>query len=363
MLSGKNPLVCLDNRFCCVQSDGLFQPGECLLSFIRETVPEPLGSVMETSLYRDEHFYCCRIYPIKNEIGESIAYICELLSAENARHIAELTEGPSDILPLYNAVEMNIAAIWKSAARLRESLMSSKDYANLSEVFSIEGAMSNISAVCGNAFEYADMLYNNQNFTAIDVGALCRTLEKRCNEALAKCGRRIEMLIEPENLTIYADSRRAVVALVNAVQNAMLYSPCDSEPVMAVYRTEVRGRSFVEIRVTNESSMFTSRDFKDGTEVNFSYQRLGYGIPIIKRFAAMSGGIFSMNEENGRVIVTITLPAADEYPTGSITMRTAEADEYNAGIPDFIEVMMREVVLFFGEKEKVEAPESDRLHS
>lgn len=349
MLSGGNPLVCLDNRFCCVQSDGEFQPGESLLKYIRETVPEPLGCVMDTALYKDEHFYCCRIYPIKNDVGESIAYICELISAENARHIAERTESPSDILPLYNAVEMNLAAVWKSASRLREALMADKDFGKLSEVCAIEGAVSNISAVCGNAFQYADMLYNNQNFAAIDAGALCRSLADRCNAALAKCGRRIEFFSSQDNLTIYADSRRAVVALVNAVQNALLYSPRDSEPVMAVSRKEERGRSFVEIQVVNESSMFTSRDFKDGTEVNFSYQRLGYGIPIIKRFASVSGGRFSMNEENGKVVVTITLPAAgEEY--GRVTMRTSEEYSYDSGIPDFTEMMMREVVLFFGEQ-------------
>ena len=157
-------------------------------------------------------------------------------------------------------------------------------------------------------------------------------------------------MIEPEDLTIYADSRRTVVALVNAVQNALLYSPQDSEPVLAVYRREERGRNFVEFRITNENIMFTSRDFKDGIEVNFSYQRLGYGIPIIKRFTKLSGGRFSMEEENGRVIVSITLPAYSDDSSPILTLRNAEEHHYDAGIPDFTDVMMREVVLFFGEK-------------
>ena len=350
ILSGENPLICLDNRFCCVKAEELFAPGERLLDSVSETVPEPLSCVMETALYKNERFYCCRIYPIKNDIGESIAYICELISAESARRISERTEAPSDTLPLYNAVEMNLATVWRNAASLREGLLESRDYARLSQVIEIEGAVSNISAVCGNAFHYADMLYNSQKFAPVDAGALCRSLIQRCNAALAKCGRRVEVVIEPEDLTIYADSRRAVVALVNAVQNALLYSPQDTEPILAVYRREERGRYFVEFRITNENSMFTSRDFSDGTEVNFNYQRLGYGIPIIKRFASVSGGRFSMNDENGRVVVTITLPAAFEDGSDTITMRNAEERHYDAGIPDFTDVMMREVVLFFGEK-------------
>ncbi len=351
LLSGENPLVCLDNRFCCVRAECLFKPGERLLDCVSETVPEPLSCVMETALYKEEKFYCCRIYPIKNDIGESVAYICELFSAESVRRLSERTETPSDILPLYNAVEMNLADIWKNVNSLRSELIEEKDYAKLSGVAAIEAAVSNISAICGNAFHYADMLYNSQKFAPIDAGALCRALVQRCNAALAKCGRRLEAVIEPEDLTIYADSRRAVVALVNAVQNALLYSPRDSEPILAVYRKEERGRYFVEFRITNENSMFTSKDFKDGTEVNFSYQRLGYGIALIKRFASVSGGRFSMNDENGRVAVTITLPAATEDGSDIVTMRTAEEQHYETGIPDFTDVMMREVVLFFGEKE------------
>ena len=349
-LSGENPLVCLDNRFCVVRAEELLQPGERLTDYLSEIVPEPLSCVMETTLYKNEHYTCCRIYPIKNDIGESVAYICELISAEAARRISEHTEASADILPLYNAVEMNLAAVWHNSAGLRESLQRDKDYAKLSHVIAIEGAVSNISAVCGNASHYADMLYNSQKFAPVDAGALCRNIVQRCNAALAKCGRRVEAVIEPEDLTIYADSRRAVVALVNAVQNALLYSPRDSEPVIAVYRKEERGRIFVEFRVTNENSMLTSKDFSDGTEVNFSYQRLGYGIPIIKRFAAVSGGRFSMTDENGRVIVTITLPAAPADSSDIITMRNSEELHYDAGIPDLTDVMMREVVLFFGEK-------------
>lgn len=349
MLSGDNPMVCLDNRFCCVYSpDGKFRPGESLLGNIRETVPEPLGRVMEFTLYRDDIFSCCRIYPIKNDIGESVAYICEIFSADAARHIGELTESPSDILALYNAIELNISTVWRSSSKLRVGLSESHDYAKLADVLAIESAMSNIAAVCGNAFEYANMFSQNQNSTVIDAGELAMNLAERCNAALAKCGRRIEVLTDPQDLRIFADSRRAVVALVNAVQNALLYSPKDTEPILAVYRREQRGRSFIEFRITNESSMFSGSDFSGGREVNFSYQRIGYGIPIIKRFASVSGGSFSMTEERGRVTVTVTLPAANN-DFGTVILRAPGTASYDTGRPDIIEAMMREVAQFFGD--------------
>lgn len=334
LFSGSS-VVCLDNRFCVVSCEGsLLESGECVLKSVRETVPEPLGVVMDTTLYKNEHFYCLRLHPIKNGIGETIAYIGEILDSGSVRGMMERTEAPSDILPLYNAVEMNSAAIWKHAANLRYGMVKAKDYTRLTEVLGIETAMSNLSSVCEN-------------------------LAKRCNAALAKCGRRIEVLIDPGSLYIYADSRRAVVALVNAVQNALLYSPKETEPILTVCYRESRGRKFVEIRVVNESSMFSSKDFSGSVDVNFSYQRMGYGIPIIKRFAQVSGGWFDMTEENGRVTVTISLPAAHYGSGAELPLRKPSAAQYDTGIPDFTEIMMREVVQFFGES----AESAEEIHS
>ena len=126
---------------------------------------------------------------------------------------------------------------------------------------------------------------------------------------------------------------------MNAVQNALLYSPKETEPILTVCYRESRGRKFVEIRVVNESSMFSSKDFSGSVDVNFSYQRMGYGIPIIKRFAQVSGGWFDMTEENGRVTVTISLPAAHYGSGAELPLRKPSAAQYDTGIPDFTEIM------------------------
>lgn len=354
MFSGsENPVVCFDSTLKCVSDPGgAFLPGENLLSFVREPIPNPMHVLTEATVYKNDRFYCARIMPVKNGAGESEAYIAELIPAESARRISEKADSASSLLPVFNAVEFNSAAIWKNAEKLRRHLMDSGDYASLGDVLGIERAMSNISAVCGNAFEYANMMYGSQSQVRVDAGSLCMYLSDRCNAALAKCGRRIEVLVEPDDLTIYADSRRAVVALVNAIQNALLYSPRDTEPVLAVYRTIISGRDFVEFRVTNENIMFTKKDFKEDLDINFSYQRLGYGIPIIRKFAAVSGGKFSMADENGKMIVKITLPAAGDLPGTDLELHSPEICGYSTGIPDLTESMMMEVVSFFGGSEE-----------
>lgn len=213
MLSGENPLVCLDNRFCCVSSsDGKFRTGECLLQYIADVVPEPLGRVMDTAMHKDGHLFCCRIYPIKNDVGESVAYIGELFNSQAAGRISEKTENRLELLRLCNAIEANTAAVWECTRVLR-SKSNAAEYPCEAQLTAIENAAADISTVCRNAFEYANMLGKNHDPAVIDAGEHCSSLERRCNAALAKCGRRIELLTEPEDLRIYADSHCAVRCL------------------------------------------------------------------------------------------------------------------------------------------------------
>ena len=137
---------------------------------------------------------------------------------------------------------------------------------------------------------------------------------------------------------------------MNALQNALLYSPRDTEPILSVYRRTEHGRAFVEIQVINENIMFTNKDFKDKVDINFSFQRMGFGIPIIKRFVQESGGRFDMRDANGRVILTMSLPGVPESHDDYVQFSEPGMEFYNADTPDLIDIMLMEVVKFFGEK-------------
>ena len=47
--------------------------------------------------------------------------------------------------------------------------------------------------------------------------------------------------------------------------------------------------------------------------------------------------------------MTISLPAAHYGSGAELPLRKPSAVQYDTGIPDFTEIMMREVVQFFGE--------------
>ena len=346
------PVFLLDRVMKCVWSgcEKLFAVGASFQKISKEHFVLPLKAFTEIRVYLNGSFYCARISPLKNDVGDVWLYICELVSSDEVLETASRTDAASKVFPLYNSIEYNMASLWKQAAQLQKKMMDSGDYEGLEKVFAIQASLSNISSVTKNAFSYADMLFSEKDSVRIDAGELVNRLAERCNAALAKCGRRIEVICDPDVLDIMAGGRHAVTALVNTVQNALLYSPRDTVPVAAVYRIAEGQRCFVVISITNENVMFTDKDFKDTVNVNFSYQRLGYGIPIIKRFAEECGGSFSMTDNGGRVTVSVKLPAAPEALGSELHLRQPAYSGYDSGVPDILDIKMREILAFFGEE-------------
>lgn len=343
-------IAVLDSTLKCVRGSSVIDEGENLLNIVREPIPNPMHEMTQASISKGEHIYGCRIMPVKNSVGESDAYIVETFTLEDLRPLAERADLASAILPMFNAVEYSSTDIWKAAKRLRKRSARDKDFPLLSEALAIESAMANISTVCRNTYEYANMLYNDKPAYITDAAALCRALGDKCNAALAKCGRHIDVLVELEDLNVRVNSHRAMVALMNALQNALLYSPRDTEPILSVCRRTEHGRAFVDIQVINENIMFTNEDFKDKVDINFSFQRMGFGIPIIKRFVQESGGRFDMRDANGRVILTMSLPGVPESRDDYVQFSEPGMEFYDGDTPDIIEIMLMEVVKFFGEK-------------
>lgn len=340
--------VLLDRTLCCTWSScpELFSVGTQLQNIVSGRLEYPMHSPASARVLIRDEFYCVRITPLLNSAGDPWQYICTLIGADEAARIAAETDLFAKAKPVFNALEYNLAGLWKSTNALMEML---PDRAASEQLLTARRAASNISSVTKNAFEYADMLFGENDPVALDAAALCAALIKRCNAALAKCGRRVEFVCEEGGLFITADCKHAVAALINAVQNALLYSPHDSVPILAVYSVAAGKRSFVEFKFTNENVMFTDKDFSESVGVNFSYQRIGGGIPIIRRFAEESGGKFSMEDDGGRVCVRLTLPSPAAELSADVALEQYSYVYYDTGVPDIVETKMREVVEFFGE--------------
>lgn len=338
----------LDTDFKVIRSsdERMFAKGECMADHFCGNVYVPLKKLTSVRIYKRDKIYCGRLHPA----GEFI--VCEIFTNSDIIRLSEITDMAARILPMYGIVESNTAAMWDSLEKLRGDFAQSGDSTKLAAIMDLESRLSGISSVSRNVYEYCQMCFGEPKLFRIDAGALCRHLVDRCNAALSKCGRHIELLTQPESLHIMADSHRAAAALINALQNALLYSPRESVPLMTVYSVELDDKKYVEISVLNDNIMFTREDFSSGVDVNYNYQRAGYGIPIIKRFAESCRGKLTITDENGKKRVKLTLPYAPEGYGSEIRLENSEFSDYKTGIPDMLEIKMREVNEIFGTSEE-----------
>ncbi len=345
----KDTVIFLDHTLRCIYSTNgdVFPEEHNIVEFVPDTLPFPIKRFTETRLCRSDHTYCLRILPITDEFNESWLYICELINTDRAVEISQRTDISSELLSVFESLNFNTIGIWNAAEDVSHELLKREEYKLLEKVLEIECCTANISSVFKNYHELTKMIYIEPNNARIDAAALCRYLVKRCNAALAKCNRSIELIVEPEDMQICTDFQRAISALVNALQNALMYSPKDTVPIFKVYRKSVDIKNYVVFSVTNENIMFTKHDFKERTDVNFSYQRVGFGIPLIKRFVEQARGSFDLDMTGKLVTLTITLPAAVDETGPLLAVEDSEIHAYTVSSPDFIDIKMREVSDFF----------------
>lgn len=286
--------------------------------------------------------YCSRV-SVHGEV-----YLCELFSSEDLLDIADKSDIYEKILPFINNFEHNIAVMWGSFSTLKKKLEIEERFDDIKQLADIQRSTMYLNAAGKNIFEYANMFYPKVTYKKIDTYALVEGVINRCNEALEGCGRRIEFFADKNDYFIKANQRHCVTALINALQNALLYSPVDCCPTVTLSRSVFTDVPYAILQVTNKCNA-RSEEGEGTPDLNFACQRIGCGIPIIKRFAEESGGSFNMEEKNGTMIVTLKLPIIVNEKNSELLLEQSEYAYYDTGIPDIVDLKMFEVVDFFGE--------------
>lgn len=303
---------------------------------IQDEIRFPLTKAVRTMLVMDGVTYCARICPLDDEL-----VLCELFDSEAIMRMAENTDFRERITPLFNAVEHNTSRLWKTLFAMRDCIANKEDVSGFEVKF--YDRISELSSVVKNMSEYS-LMFMHVSPEVIDVVSLTDGIVNRCNTILAKCGRCIRFVCECGRLYITADKRHAITALANALQNVLLYSPRDCVPVLSLVRLTENGENFVYLQLVNDSSLFVGKDEND---IDFGYQRVGFGIPIIKRFAEETGGSFFLDTLGKIVKLGIKLPEADASAMRGLRVEECGYTHYDTGIPDIIDVKMHEVVNFF----------------
>ncbi|MDE7362900.1 MAG: hypothetical protein K2N38_13310 [Oscillospiraceae bacterium] len=331
----ENPAAILDKELKCVCSNrpAIFQEGSDLAEYFQGDIRPPVERTVQTMFTVSGKSYCARLF----SLGEDML-LCELFGADALMDMAEKTDLYQKTLPFFNAVEYSTAKLWQTLFAMKDCIKNGGDIKGFDGRFYY--LVSELSSVVKNGYEYSLML-TRRDLSIINIVSLAEGLVNRCNTILAECGRCVKFISDTEKLLVAADSRHAVTALTNSIQNALLYSPRDCVPVMTISRCTENGRSCVFIQLVNDSSLF----IEENDETEFRFRRAGSGIPIIKRFAEEADGRFFL-DSNGQIVkLGIVIPEAK--PDVNMTVEEGGYSYYDTGIPDIVEVKMREVIRLF----------------
>lgn len=341
-----NPAVIMDRTFMCLYSNRpkLIPPDRSLAAVFTKTVVLPLKSTQTSSAAINGTGYCVRLMPLDEGLC-----ICEFIEAAAVLEFAENTDIYGKLLPIVNELDYDSAALWRSCHILRSKLDAEESGAECA--LGIEKYLTRMSSVVGSVSEYVNIMFCASLDTAfIDINTLLEGLIGRCNTVLSDCGRYVDYVSEPGSVYIRSHQRYVICAAVNAIQNALLYSPRDCVPYVTLCREDPNEPcGNVILQIINDRALYNESG-SDG-EWNMNSQRLGFGIPIIKRFAELAGGSFSIGEENGKVRAVIKLPIA-ELPAdrrGVCVLSSSHFVYYKTGIPDILELKMREINMLFAE--------------
>ena len=342
----ERPLFLLDSGLNCIFSGNreIIRKGMNITSMLRTRPRLPLESSCELSLYHRGHFYYARLIPVRNMEKER-AYVCEVVDMQRAAQIYDMTDLGSQAFLEYSNMQHLIAQLWRSLSLLREA----DDTKTADTLEYMEELLYGFSDLIANKHEHLRSVYGEKLHTLFNIDSLCERLCDRCNAVLAKCGRRIDYVgSDAAQLYVNISARSAVTALVNVVQNALLYSPADTVPVLMVYSES----GYIVVRMVNESIMYSKEDFADGAKIEFGDSRSGGGMSIIRAFAESAGGTVSCEHKDGIFAVSLRLPAAASGEASEYCFESETAMADSSCIPDYLQIKMHRVAKLFDRSEK-----------
>lgn len=338
----------MDNNFICAYSNKpkLLPQESSLMSVFQKAIVLPLDKVHITMAVVKGVFYGVRIVPLDGEL-----YMCEFFDRDIILSLAENTDVYHKILPIINGVEYNTAALWRGYNVLRSSLESEQYEGGLRCALEFEKYLTSMNSVIKNVSEYINMMfYTPKANIVVDLASVMTGVVERCNTILTVSGRYIDLVCEQEKIYINAEVRHVICAVVNALQNALMYSPRDCIPYVSLCKP-LNKDSCVVLQILNDNLMFIDHNSEEELGKNFDHQRLGYGIPIIKRFAELAGGSFEFGELDGNIVRTaITLPLVKDpaVEKGIGVLKSSQYVYYKTEIPDIVDLKMLEINELFG---------------
>lgn len=280
-------------------------------------------------------------------------YVCRVTDYRHTLEEFSKTDGVFCVSPAFKSMEIGMDSVLELAEDLRRTAEENRWYDMIVKLCGIESSVRNMYAETCNMFRYFTSS-EGEPASVVDAVYLVGSLVERCNLFLAKCGRELRFLCDSESLEIAVNARHAVEALLNAIQNALLYSPRECEPTVVISQVDRESMRFMRLSISNESSVSFGRETSSRLGLDFGHKKMSYGIPIIREFTVSAGGSLNISESGGRYCLTLDIPLYRGNSGSGVSMRRIELGEY----PDIlfignrldpVRLKMEQVIAAFGE--------------
>lgn len=341
------PVVLLDGNFRCVycNREGFFEKGRLLASVLLTEIKRPITKVSKAMASMNGIKYTVRLMPFLDEF-----FFCEFFDLQEVYELAEFSDCYEKVKAYTKSMDQNITDLWKKSNELENYQRKIDDLGLFDRIISFKKSLNALNSDIYSLSNIVSMLFDRQDPKPVCVNRMLKDLIDRCNSLLSNCGRAIDFEYEIKEYYILSNERHALVALINALQNALLYSSADSIPTVVLSSVLENDKRYVVMKVINDGVYFINEENGDKIDRNFVFQRVGLGIPIVKCFVEECDGIFSMEDKDNKVVLEIKIPQYIPYHDDKLILESPGRTYYKTGIPDLVEVKMNDVINFFGLK-------------
>lgn len=336
-----NPVLLIDKEIKCVYCNrrNFCKSGMSLRKCFYHSFELCNEKVIEALMIFKGKSYCVRISPFIENL-----FICELFTSRTIMKMVKRTDIYAEIAPLVASVDSNAAAAWKKLNDVVLMFFKDNQSDYIKSIADLEKPVVGVRETIKNFTEYTSMCLQDSEDDVIEVRGFIFDLQKRINTDLAPSGRCIDVLDTIDMFCVSACQRHVIIAMLNAIHNAMCYSPNDSVPVITFYkeREEKTGSRMVVIQIVNDMISYVD----ERGELESGYVHAGLGIPIIRRFAEDAGGEITIENINNKYRLCIKLPEYISENSSIYRFNSNEEIQYTDEELELMKIFVHEINLF-----------------
>lgn len=348
------PCVLYDRRLQCVYSNNdLIKEGTSFLTIASEPISSFTKDIQNINVMIDGMSFCTMLFPVAMMDNDVSMYICIIMDIENVMTLWVKSDASANIRNTAYVLRKEFSEVRASENKLKSIFGDNKDPEQKRIFREIEKHLLNIGAQTETLIFYIQSFLHLRESCIIDVASFTETIVKRCNTILAECGRAVECYCDKTGMLINGNSETAVVSLVNALRDALMYSPKDTSPLLTVYEEKGEDGEYIVFKLTYDCVI--SGSYGDPSGMDLMGQGSGFGLHIIKSFAKECNGDANLRFEGKKAVLIMKIPAAHPLPT---ELNAPEFTTYDDGGPDFLEIAMKQVVNFSGDGQQAVTKES-----